>query len=298
MATAELTAPADPAAPAGADPRVGFCGATLVPGMPQLLAQDPAASWAQLADATRAVGESLRAQRPDALIVLSTQWFTVLGHQLQMDPRPSGVRVDENWYAYDYGTLSYDLPIDVELGERWAQELEAQGYQARRTRYEGFPIDTGVIVAQRLLDPEGELPLVLVSCNLYALADDLGAIAAGAIRAAAALDRRVGVVAVSGLSSALTQRWIAPAEDRIAEPGHERWDRRMLELLAGGRLEQALELREQYAREAQVDSQFRALAFLAGTGFINSAASVLAYGPVWGTGAAVIHWAKERSNRE
>lgn len=232
------------------------------------------------------------------LIVLSTQWFTVLGHQFQMDPGPSGVRVDENWYAYDYGTLSYDLRIDVELTEQWAQEIEAQGYQARRTRYDGFPIDTGVIVAQQLLDPDRELPLALVSCNLYAQAEDLGAIAAGAIRAAAALHRRVALVAVSGLSSALTQRWIEPAEDRIEDPANERWDRRMLELLAGGRLKQALELREQYAREAQVDSQFRALAFLAGSGVIGSAASVLAYGPVWGTGAAVIYWANERSSRE
>jgi 2-aminophenol/2-amino-5-chlorophenol 1,6-dioxygenase alpha subunit len=51
-----------------------------------------------------------------------------------------------------------------------------------------------------------------------------------------------------------------------------------------------LALREQYAREASVDSQLRALAFLAGTGCLDAPADVLAYGPVWGTGAAVIHW--------
>jgi 2-aminophenol/2-amino-5-chlorophenol 1,6-dioxygenase subunit alpha len=272
-----------------------FAGAALVPGMPQLIAERPAESWAQLAAATREAGSRLRAQRPDLLVVLSTQWFTVLGHQFQMDPNPRGTRVDENWYAYDYGTLDYDLRVDVEFTERWASEAEADGFQARRTRYEDFPIDTGTIVARPLLDPEGSLPLAQVSVNLYAAADDLSRIGAAALRAASALNRRVGFVAVSGLSSGLIQRWIEPHEDRIEAPGNERWDRRVLELLREGRLDDVLAVREEYAREASADSQFRALAFLAGTGRVGGPADVLSYGPVWGTGAAVLHWSPERS---
>ena len=42
------------------------------------------------------------------------------------------------------------------------------GMQARRTLYEGFPVDTGTIVASRLLDPHGQGRWALVSCNLYA----------------------------------------------------------------------------------------------------------------------------------
>jgi 2-aminophenol/2-amino-5-chlorophenol 1,6-dioxygenase alpha subunit len=273
-----------------------FAGAALVPGMPQLLAARPADSWAQLAAAAREAGSRLRAQRPDLLVVLSTQWFTVLGHQFQMDPNPRGTRVDENWYAYDYGTLEYDLRVDVEFAERWASEAEADGYQARRTRYEHFPIDTGTIVARPLLDPEGSLPIAQVSANLYADADDLSRIGAGALRAASALGRRVGFVAVSGLSSGLIQRWIEPHEDRVEAPDHERWDRRVLELLREGRLDDVLALREEYAREAAADSQFRAMAFLAGTGRVGGPADVLSYGPVWGTGAAVLHWSPERSS--
>jgi 2-aminophenol/2-amino-5-chlorophenol 1,6-dioxygenase alpha subunit len=97
-------------------------------------------------------------------------------------------------------------------------------------------------------------------------------------------------VAVSGLSSGLIQRWIEPAEDRFEDPGHDAWNRRVLELLTAGRTEEVLALRERYAREAQADSQFRALAFLAGSGVCDRPARVLEYGPVWGTGAAVITW--------
>jgi 2-aminophenol/2-amino-5-chlorophenol 1,6-dioxygenase alpha subunit len=218
-----------------ADVRAAFRGAALVPGMPQLHARRPAESWRRLADAVRATGEDLRAARPDVLVMLSTQWFTVLGHQLQMDPNPTGTRVDENWYAYDYGTLSYDLTVDTEFTERWAQEMEAEDFEARRTHYEHFPIDTGVVVAQPLLDPGGTLPVALVSTNLYATAEDIGSSRSPRCAPASATGRSLAFVAISALSSALTQRWIEPAEDRIESPEHERWNRRMLDLMAAGR---------------------------------------------------------------
>ncbi|HZC99462.1 MAG TPA: 2-amino-5-chlorophenol 1,6-dioxygenase subunit alpha [Actinomycetes bacterium] len=265
-------------------------GVALLPGMPHLLAAEPAPSWKLLADAARAAGRRLRAARPDAFVVLSTQWFTVLGHQFQVDPNPRGGHVDENWYAYDYGTLDYDLRVDVELAEGWAAEAEKLGFQARRTRYDGFPIDTGTVTAGKLVDPDRSRPIAQVSCNLYAAAGDLGRIAQAAVRAAERLGRRVAFVGVSGLSSGLIQRWIEPGEDRFEDAAHDAWNRRVLDLLATGRLDEVLALRERYAREAQADSQFRALAFLAGSGACDRPAQVLEYGPVWGTGAAVVTW--------
>jgi 2-aminophenol/2-amino-5-chlorophenol 1,6-dioxygenase alpha subunit len=258
--------------------------------MPQLLAAEPAPSWKLLAEAAREAGRRLRQAGPDAFVVLSTQWFTVLGHQFQTDPNPRGGHVDENWYAYDYGTLAYDLRVDVELAECWADQAEAMGFQARRTRYDGFPIDTGAVVAGKLVDPDRSAPIALVSCNLYAAAEDLGRIAGAAVRAAETLGRRVAFVAVSGLSAGLIQRWIAPEEDRFENTAHDAWNRRVLDLLAGGRLDEVLALREHYAHEAQADSQFRAMAFLAGSGACARPAQVLGYGPVWGTGAAVVTW--------
>jgi 2-aminophenol/2-amino-5-chlorophenol 1,6-dioxygenase alpha subunit len=268
-------------------------GAALVPGMPHLLAAEPAPSWKVLADAAREAGRRLRAAGPEAFVVLSTQWFTVLGHQFQVDPNPRGGHVDENWYAYDYGTLDYDLRVDVELAEGWAAQAEAMGFQARRTRYDGFPIDTGTVTAGKLVDPDRSRPIALVSCNLYAAADDLGRIAQAAVRAADGLGRRVAFVAVSGLSSGLIQRWIEPGEDRIENADHDAWNRRVLDLLAAGRLDEVQALRERYAHEAKADSQFRAMAFLAGSGACDRPATVLEYGPVWGTGAAVVIWLHE-----
>ncbi len=267
-----------------------FAGAVLVPGMPQLLSQQPAPVWAELAESARVAGDRLIASGAEALVVISTQWFTVLGHQVQVDERLAGTRVDENWYDFDYGTMQYDIRTDVELAEQWATEIEATGLEARRTRYEHFPVDTGIILANQLLNSEGRLPVAQVSCNLYAGVEDIAKLGHAVLRAAEKVGRRIGLVAVTGLSSGLTQRWIEPHEDRVEEPAFEEWDRRILGLLEAGDVDQVMALRDQYAREAQADSQLRALAFLQGSGQLTARADVLAYGPLWGTGGAVVHW--------
>lgn len=260
---------------------MGAVAAALVPGMPHLLAADPAPSWSELATATRTVGERLRALDVETVLLLSTQWFTVLGHQVQCDPHLSGTRTDENWYAYDYGRLRYDLTVDADLANAWADAIDTEGLQARRTRYAGFPVDTGTVTAAALL---GSFPLALVSCNLYAEPSTLATVAAAGVHAAG--DRRVAVVAVSGLSSGLIPRWITPAEDRFENAEHDRWNRKVLDALAAG----SPPPREEFALAAQADSQFRAHAFLTGSGAASGPAEVLAYGPVWGTGAAVVWW--------
>jgi 2-aminophenol/2-amino-5-chlorophenol 1,6-dioxygenase alpha subunit len=180
--------------------------------------------------------------------------------------------------------------VDTELALAWADAIDERGLQARRTRYEGFPIDNGTITAMNLLDPGHGFELALVSCNLYAGVEAMRTLGEAAASAAGRLDRRIGVVAVSGLSSGLIQRWITPDEDRVAD-GNESWDRRMLDLIVHRKDDDVLALRERYAREAQVDSQLRVHPFLAGTGVGDlQACELVEYGPLWGTGAAVVNW--------
>ncbi|MFE0593284.1 2-amino-5-chlorophenol 1,6-dioxygenase subunit alpha [Micromonospora echinospora] len=270
--------------------RTGVVAGALLPGMPHLLAEEPAPSWAALAAATRDVGERLRRLDPDVVLLLSTQWFTVLGHQFQCDPNPRGEHVDENWYAYDYGLLRYDLNFDVPFTQRWAGRVAADGMQARQTRYDGFPIDAGTIVTSNLLDPDHRLRWAQVSCNLYADAQTLADVGRAGAAAAREAGLRAAVVVVSGLSSGLIQQWIEPDQDRISDARHDQWNTRVLDLLVAGDADGALAVREDFARQAQADSQFRALAFAAGAGATDGPAHLHAYGPIWGTGGAVLSW--------
>jgi len=267
--------------------------AALVPGMPHLLARQPASSWHALATATASLGREL-ADDVDAWLIVSTQWFTVLGFQFQTAAHINGRHVDENWYGYDFGEIDYDLRTDRELTEGWMQATAADGFDVHRTDYENFPIDTGTLVATSLLNGPTEKPIASASMNLYAgpeLMASLGECAARAIRSSG---KRIGVVAVSGLSTGAHQRWIQPTEEAIFSPEHEEWNRRVLDLLELGQVDEVLSLREQFARLAGADSQFRAINFLAGTGALVDPGSVKAYGSIWGTGAAVVHWPAAR----
>jgi 2-aminophenol/2-amino-5-chlorophenol 1,6-dioxygenase alpha subunit len=113
-------------------------------------------------------------------------------------------------------------------------------------------------------------------------------------RAGAAAAREAGlraaVVVVSGLSSGLIQQWIEPDQDRISDARHDQWNSRVLDLLVAGDADGALAVREDFARQAQADSQFRALAFAAGAGATHGPAHLHANGPIWGTGGAVLSW--------
>lgn len=265
--------------------------AALVPAMPHLLAQQPAPGWKQLADEVRALGERWRAAGVESLLVVSTQWFSVLGLQVQVRPQLKGTRVDENWYGFDYGTIPYELRTDVELAQRWLSALVADGFQARPTEHEHFPVDTGLVVAMQLLDPKKQFAVAQVSLNLYGDAASVTRLGRCAAEAARGSARRTAVLAISGLSSDPLREWIQPSQDRIASPRHDQWNRRVLQLLAAGKVDEVLALREEYAREAMVDSQLRVLGFLRGAAGLQEKAMVRAYAPVWGTGAAVIDWA-------
>lgn len=269
-------------------------GIGLIPGLPHLLARDPAPSWEQLAGAAREMGEEWRAAGAEALMVMSTQWFTVLGHNFQARPQLRGTYVDENWYAYDYGTFDYEIETADALVRGWGGEAAADGFQVHMTDYEGFPIDTGSLVAQRLLDPQRNLPMAIMSCNLYAAAGDMERLGHAGARAAAGLDLKVACVAVSGLSGGWTNRWIEPREDEVSSPAHDAWNRRMLEWLEAGDSATALAERERYSEESEVDSQLRALPLIEGWAGTLGPAQIRSYGPVWGTGAAVVSWNKQQ----
>lgn len=274
----------------GPAPTGTLVGAAFVPGLPHLLADLPAPGWLSLANAARDVGRALRAAGAEALMVISSQWFSVLGLQVQVRPELRGTRVDENWYPYDFGTVDFALRTDVPLADAWLGELRRDGFQARPTDHPHFPIDSGLIVATRLLDPESALPVAQVSLNLYGSPESVEKLGAAALRAAAGVGRKVAVIAIAGLSSAPHKTWIEFGQDRISSPVHERWNTRILDLIRAGKADDALALHAEYAAAAQVDAQLRPLFFLRGACDLAKNPKVHAYAPVWGMGGAVISW--------
>ncbi len=266
-----------------------FVGGLIVPNKPHpLLAPEQNAGWARLADAMRAAGDWVRASGADLMVLYSTRWVSIIGHQFQADPEPKWWVVDEDFH--EYGTLHYHLRMDAAFAERCVAAARARGLHARGVAYRGFPVDVGSVAALGLLDPERTVPATVVSCNAYADRAEtlvLGKAVADAVRASG---RRAVAVAVTALSDRMHDVWIDPAEDRVHSLKDDEWNRKVLELLGEGRLEDVSQLAREFSRQANGDSRGKAFWWLAAAmGQTNDyAGEVLGYEPIWGTGAAVV----------
>lgn len=263
--------------------------ACLVPGKPQpLLAPERNPGWASLRAAFARLRGELEESGAELLLLYSTQWTSIIGHQIQADPAPAWSKVDEDFHAL--GTMRYRLRMDPAFAELYRACAAARGLTARTVAYRGFPIDTGTIVALQLLNPDNRLPACVVSCNLYADRAETVVLGKAARDAVAASGRKVAAIAVSALSNRLWTRWIDPLEDCIHSAKDDEWNRKLLELLAAGRLEDVAQLARQFSAEAHGDSRMKAIWWLAAlAGRANDyRGQVLDYQAVWGSGAAVV----------
>lgn len=264
--------------------------AFLVPGNPLPCLKPTAPAWGRLASACQRAGRALAASRPDAVLVYSTQWFAVLDQQWLTRRRSHGVHVDENWY--EYGDLPYDLYADTELALACVAGSPRLGIHARGINYDQFPIDSGTIAACTLMRMgTPELPLVVASNNLYHDAATTEKLAAMAVQCADEQGKRIAVVGIGGLSGSLFRTELDPATDRIANPDDDKWNQRILRLIESGDAGQLRQILPQYAQEARVDMGFKHFHWVLGAlrgRFMG--ARVHGYGPVYGSGAAVVEF--------
>jgi 2-aminophenol/2-amino-5-chlorophenol 1,6-dioxygenase alpha subunit len=263
--------------------------ALLVPGSPLHFLRRDIAPWRALVAAHATAAAALAAARPDVLLVYSTQWIAVLDELWQTRPRVAGLHVDENWY--ELGDLPYDLSIDTALAAACITATSALGIRSKGVDYDGFPIDTGTIVANGFVNPDGRFPLVIAANNVYhdwATTSRLGALAAAEAKK---LGRRYAVLGIGGLSGTLFRTEIPFADDRIADPANARLDQDLLDALARDDRAPSADFIADYAARAHADMGMKHLAWILGAldgGYAG--ADVLAYGPAYGGGAAVVQF--------
>jgi len=263
--------------------------AYIVPGQPHiLLAPEKNAGWASLRQSYEAVGREIARSGAELLVLYSTQWFSVIGHLMQVDPNPQWVLVDQNWY--EFGEMPYSFRIDAEFGKRYCQVAKESGLTASTVNYHGFPIDTGTVVALKLLNPDNAIPSSIVSCNIYAERDETRTLGAAARRAIEQYGRKTIVICVTNLSNRYEVAEIDPAADRISSMKDDEWNRKLLEMFGEGRLEDVAQVAREFGREANADMGFKAIWWLGAVmGEHNRYdGKVWDYQPVWGTGCAVI----------
>ena len=263
--------------------------AYIVPGQPHpLLAPEKNKGWSSLRKSYEAVGREIAKSGAELLLVYSTQWFSVIGHLFQVDPKPAWTLVDQNWY--EYGSIPYEFRIDPEFGKLYASIAKSRGMQAATVAYHGFPIDTGTVVALKLLNPDNAIPASIVSCNIYAEREETRALGAAGRAAIDAYGKKTIVICVTNFSNRYEVAEIDPAHDKISSQKDDEWNRKLLEMFGEGRLEDVAQVARDFAREANADMGFKAIWWLgAVTGEHNKYdGKVWDYQPVWGTGNAIV----------
>ena len=125
----------------------------LVPGLPHpLLCPEKNEGWQRVRDAYDKARLEIEETDAEILVVYSTFWPSILGHQIQAFPEPEWTFVDEEFH--DLGSIEYKFRMDPEFAQLAVDKCEARGLHARTVSYYGFPIDTGTIVALKLLNPD------------------------------------------------------------------------------------------------------------------------------------------------
>jgi 2-aminophenol/2-amino-5-chlorophenol 1,6-dioxygenase alpha subunit len=267
----------------------GVIAGFVVPGLPHpLLVPDANPAYRKVRDAYDAVRKEIEALKPDLLLLYSTQWLSVIGHQVQARAAPEWRHVDPEWH--ELGTIPYKLRMDPAFGAAYAESGRARGLEMRTVDHHGFPIDTGTVVALKLLNPRNAVPASVVSCNMYADRAETIVLGKAARDAIAATGKRVVAVAVTALSNRMHTDIVPFAKDRIHSLKDDEWNRKYLEILGRGRLESASQLAREFSTQASGDQKMKALWWLAATmGQSNRyEGRVFEYQPLYGTGAALV----------
>lgn len=272
------------------------CSAVLkgyvLPGLPHpLLQPQKREAWQKLRTAYDRVAGEVAELNPDLILVYSTYWPSILGHQIQAHPNPRWVLVDDEWH--DLGSIPYNFQTDVDFAQAYHEANLKRGLQSRTTAYEGFPIDTGSVVCLKLLDPLQKFKSCIVSSNIYSDRAEQIILGKGARDALLKQNKKAVVVVVSSLSNRYTLTDPETCPDKISSKKDEEWNLKFLEFLSQGRLEDVSQLSRQFHREARVSRKvvnYKPFWWMASVmGETNAyVGEVLEYQPIQGTGAALV----------
>lgn len=269
------------------DERPGVVAAYMLPASPLLLLSQDEPRYADLTKAMEKVAKELEDLAPDTLVIYSTRWYAVLDQLWQGKSTMTGLHVDENWH--ELGEIRYDITTDVSMARACARSAEQLGIASKLVNYEGFPLDSATVSANALVNPRGLIPTVVVANNLYHDFDRTRVLGSIVAEEAEKQGKRVAVLVLGGLSGSEFRADKPFAEDAIASTLDDEWNRRMLKWIEERDVDGLLRDLPTFLSQARGDMGFKHMAFALGAlGGRLGHAKVLAYGPQYGSGAAVV----------
>lgn len=251
--------------------------------------------------------KSVLAEKPDAFIVHSPHWMTVVGHHVLGLPRFKGLSVDPIFpHLFRF---QYDVKVDVDLSLMIAEEGRKSGMTMKVMTNPDFRIDYGAITSGYLMNPAFDIPIVAISSNNspYYFSNEVGQeqmirLGEATRRAVERSGRRVVLLASNSLSHRHFVDEPAIPEDmsreHIYHHGQYLWDMEVLKMMRQGRSRELIDCLPEFMDMASAEVKAGALAWMiSALGFPTYEADVHAYGSVIGTGNAVVEWPHARAHR-
>ncbi len=265
--------------------------ALIVPGQPQpLMVPHLNDGWQRIKDGFERVREEIEATSADLMVIYSTKWLSVVGHQIQGRKEAEWTHVDEEWH--EYGSLSYKFQFDQEFAQQLTSVAQSRGLESRVIDYHGFPIDTGSIVTLKLLNPNNRIPAIILSSNVYADRAETVVLAKSVLETLEKTGRKAVAVSCTALSNRYINEIIPPESDRVDSLKDHEWNLKMLEFLEQGRLEDLAQLSRQIHKEARVPkvTNFKPFWWLSSMmgGTNQLTGKVHAYESLYGMGGALV----------
>lgn len=256
-----------------------------------VLAPDQNEGWGKLRQAYDDAAQIIKDSEADLLIIYSTTWPSIIGHQLISDPNPEWVMVDHDFH--ELGSIHYSFNIDAEFAALWNAENKARGLQSRCVNYRGFPIDVGSVVALTLLNPDNKIPAVIVSSNVYADRSETTVLAKACKEVVRKTGRKAVAITAMSLSNRMFTEHIEPENDRIHSLKDDEWNQKILEFLSAGRLEDVGQLSRTIQQQIRVQKvvNFKPMWWLSAMNDNRNdlTGKVLAYEAIHGAGCAVVN---------
>ena len=263
----------------------------ILPGLPHLvLCPDANPGWKKVRAAMDDVRKAIEKTDAEVLMIYSTYWPSVIGHQIQARPMLEWNHVDDEFHAL--GTIPYKIKIDQALAKTYVQCAKNRKLEARAIDYNGFPVDTGAVVVSKLINPNNRFSEVIVSSNVYSDRAETLVLGKAGRDALEKQGKKAIAIVISSLSNRLHEKHIEPKDDRIHSLKDQEWNQKFLEFLEAGRLEDVSQLSRQFHKEARVHkvANFKPFWWLAAIMGQNNlyTGRVLEYQPIYGSGAAVV----------
>ena len=268
-----------------------ICFGLYVPPHPHpLLVPEQNEGWGRLRAAYDTARPRIEESNADIILIYSTTWPSIIGHQIQANPEPKWVHVDDDFHFL--GSMPYEFKMDTEFAQGYHDNCGKRGLHSRTINYDGFPIDTGSVVALSLLNPDNRIPACIVSSNVYANRAESIVLGKAARDTLEAQGKKAIVVVVSTLSNRMFTEHIAPEEDKIHSPKDEEWNQKIMQFFSEGRLEDLSQLSREIHGQIRVQKvvAYKPVWWMAATmGQSNNYnGEVLAYAALHGSGGAII----------